>query len=124
MTAEIQAGLARWADWCDNNDADTNLDDVDANVSFTYDFHYSVPTTYEPIQAADYNARCTWISDVLGNMGYHQRDCFERVYSYLEALRAAREPTGRLPYSSRIAAQTLMENSRIGILGMPITTVR
>ena len=51
VTAEIQQGLARWADWSDNNDADTNLDDVDANVSFTYDIQYSVPTTYEPIHA-------------------------------------------------------------------------
>ena len=93
VVSEIQAGLARWADWSDNNDADTNLDDVDANVTFTYDIHASVPTSYEPINAADYNARCTWISDVMANMGFSSGSCFERVYAYLDSLRAAKGTT-------------------------------
>ena len=70
VVAEIQAGLARWADWSDNTDADTNLDQVNANVTFTYDIHTSVSTTYEPIKLRITARAAMWITRRLANMGY------------------------------------------------------
>ena len=65
VTAEIREGLNRWADWSDNSDANTNLDGADANVSFVFDFHYSVPVNVEPIQQSSDN-QLSWICPVIG----------------------------------------------------------
>ena len=87
VSAEIQEGLARWADWSDNTTADTNLDQALANVSFTYEFNNSIPVSVEPIQLSS-DDDCTWISETLGNMGYSNPEgCWEQVYDYLDDLR-------------------------------------
>ncbi|MBE3039361.1 MAG: hypothetical protein IMZ62_11185 [Chloroflexi bacterium] len=90
VSIEIPEGLARWADWSDISNADTNKDAVNANVSFEYDFRYSIPTTVEPIQLSSVD-QCTWISQVMTNMGFtNSGGCFYQVYDYLAYLRSSK----------------------------------
>lgn len=89
VSSEIQTGLARWAAWSTSSGDFANKDQATANVSFTYDFHYSVPTTYEPISLSS-DQQCLWINQVMANMGYTNPACGENVYDYLNALRNAK----------------------------------
>jgi len=57
-----------------------------AHLTFYYDIHLSVSTTYEPIQMSSLDEGL-WINDVLAKLGYSDSDYFERCYSYDNAIR-------------------------------------
>ncbi len=90
VTNEIQEGLNRWDAWSTTSGEFANKDVANANVSFSYDFRYSIPTTYEPIQLSSEDD-CTWINNVMANMGYtNPNGCWYRVYDYLNDLRTSK----------------------------------
>ncbi|MCE5207443.1 MAG: hypothetical protein LLG42_03940, partial [Chloroflexi bacterium] len=87
VTSEIQQGVNRWTAWSTSSGDFVNKDRVAANVSFVYEFNYSIPTTVEPITLST-EYECTWISQVLANMGFtNPNGCAYRVYDYLDDLR-------------------------------------
>ncbi len=69
--------------WKDNANAPSNL-------SFVYDIHHSVPTSYEPIKRSSADEGL-WISQVMNNLGYSGAPStyFTQVRQYLNAKRAA-----------------------------------
>ncbi|NTU74644.1 MAG: hypothetical protein HGA86_00785, partial [Anaerolineaceae bacterium] len=86
---EIKEGLDRWVDWSKSNNSNTNSDNVDANVSFVYDYQYAIPTSVEPILTSSED-QCTWINEVMTNMGYtNPNGCWYQIYDYLDDLRTS-----------------------------------
>lgn len=75
VVSEIQQGL-NW--WSGQNPS--------ANVSFTFELNYRVPTSYEPInhQQSD---QYLWISDAMTYLGYPGGSYFTQVRDYVNALR-------------------------------------
>lgn len=57
-----------------------------ANISFTYDIHYHVPTSYEPITRSSSDDRF-WIDEAMTYLGYSGSWHFSQVRDYLNALR-------------------------------------
>ena len=57
-----------------------------ANISFIYDIHYAIPTSYEPINrpTTDQNL---WITQAMNSLGYTSTDYFTQVRDYIHALR-------------------------------------
>jgi len=74
VVTKIVAGL-QW--WKDNTHSPTN-------VTFIYDIHHSVPTSYEPIQHSS-DDEDLWISEVMNNLGYpgSSSTYFTQVRTYL-----------------------------------------
>ena len=72
---EIQAGL----NWLASQEPN-------AQVSWTYDINYKIPTDYEPITRSS-SSDDLWISETLRFLGYSQPSWSERVYAYLNNLR-------------------------------------
>jgi len=83
VTSEIQAAMSWWA-----------AREPNANLSFTYDFNYAVPTRYEPITrtgpTGSPSGESLWINEVMTQLGYTTGDYFYKVWSYLNDLRAAK----------------------------------
>lgn len=80
VVVEIQAGL-QW--WKDNVNAPSNL-------TFVYDIHHGVATSYEPIARSAFPAASgegLWISEVMANLGYAGSDYFTKVRNYVNAIR-------------------------------------
>ncbi len=77
LVSEIQAAMNWWS-----------LREPNARLTFRYHQHLSVPTGYEPINHPQ-SDEGLWISQVMGSLGYSDIDYFERVYSYLNAIRNA-----------------------------------
>ena len=80
--------------WKDNANAPLN-------VSFVYDIHHSVPTSYEPIKRSSADEGL-WISQVMNNLGYSGAPStyFTQVRQYLNAKRAPWELIGLSRFSS------------------------
>ena len=78
VVSEIQAGLNWWA-----------VREPNATLTFTYDIHIRVPTSYEPItRSNDYNLPL-WITDAMTNLGYTNYASFlNNVFDYNNAIRA------------------------------------
>ncbi len=81
VASEIQAALNWWA-----------TRESKAKLTFTYDIHYNIPTSYEPInRPADLNGntgQSLWISDALTYLGYTKfSSYFDNVYGYNNAIR-------------------------------------
>lgn len=55
-------------------------------ANFTYDIHYRVPTTYEPIDGP-HTDEDGWIHEALTSLGYSGTDYFQQCRDYLNALR-------------------------------------
>ncbi|MDI7275694.1 MAG: hypothetical protein QME94_06935 [Anaerolineae bacterium] len=78
VLAEIQDGLDWWA-----------ANEPRAELTFVYDVHLDVPTAHEPI-ALSSNDEGIWIGEAMSSLGYGgPTGYFERVYAYLNDLRAA-----------------------------------
>ena len=114
-----------------------------AHLSFYYDVHLSLSTTYEPIRMSSQNEG-QWISDVMNRLGYTGSTYFEQVYSYDNAIRnslntnwafatfvvnSASHPRGTFTdgafaYSYLGGPFTVMtyDNDGYGIAGMPATS--
>lgn len=75
VTSKIQAGLDWWS-----------RQNPGANVSFIFDFHYRVPTSYEPInrQIIDLSL---WQSEAMKYLGYSNTFYLWQDYDYDNALR-------------------------------------
>ena len=58
-----------------------------ANISFVYDVHYDVPTSYEPINRSHSDAGL-WVGQALSNLGYPGASSFTQVRNYVNALRS------------------------------------
>jgi len=67
--------------WKDNSNAP-------ANITFVYDIHHSVPTSYEPISRSSADEGL-WISQVMSNLGYPGAGYFSQVRTYLNDKRNA-----------------------------------
>lgn len=62
----------------------------DADVSFIYDIHYRVPTSYEPINRPSWTGtedQKLWISEAMIYLGYPGTDYFTQVRDYINDLR-------------------------------------
>jgi len=62
----------------------------DANISFVYDIHYRVPTSYEPINRPSYTGtedQKLWISQAMTYLGYYGTYYFTQVRDYVNGLR-------------------------------------
>jgi hypothetical protein len=76
VTNEIQAGLNWWA-----------VNEARANLTFVYDIHTNVPTSYEPIEQTQSNEGL-WINQVMTELGYSSPgEHGEKVRSYINNLR-------------------------------------
>lgn len=76
VISEIQAGLDYWA-----------VTEPRAKLTFTYDIHYNVATSYEPI-THPYVFEGTWISETMNKLGYVTfSNYFNKVYEYDNYLR-------------------------------------
>ena len=80
VTSEIQDSMNWWKN-----------QNVDAGVSFNFDWNYKVPISYEPIihpsaVTNDYY-QGLWVSEALASIGYDTGDWVERAYSYINDLR-------------------------------------
>ena len=80
VVAKIMQAL-QW--WKDNANAPVN-------VSFVYDIHHSIPTSYEPIRRSSADEDL-WISQVMANLGYPGSTSayFTQVRQYLNDKRSA-----------------------------------
>jgi hypothetical protein len=56
-----------------------------AHLTYYYDYHLGVPCQYEPIQCSEDEP---WFCDVMANMGYSEGSSIDRMYSYVNDLRA------------------------------------
>ena len=59
----------------------------DADVSFTSDIHYRVPTSYEPINHRSYLEEHLWISEAMTFLGYPSTSKWTQVRNYINDLR-------------------------------------
>jgi len=81
VASEIMAGTNWWA-----------AKESRSDLTFFYDVHFSVPTSYEPIQMKGYppsegGQENLWISEVLTAMGYSDTDYMEQARNYINAIR-------------------------------------
>lgn len=72
---EIKAGLSWWT-----------KQNPSANVTLSYDIHYRVPTSYEPI-IRNVTDEGLWISEAMAFLGYMDGWYMEQVYDYVNDLR-------------------------------------
>jgi len=77
VLSEIQTALTWWAN-----------QNPSARVSFSYDIHYRVPTSYEPINRPHIN-ESLWIGEAMAYLGYPGADYFTQVRDYINVLRTA-----------------------------------
>lgn len=61
-----------------------------ANVSFVYDIHYKVPTSYEPINRP-YTDQGLWIDEAMTYLGYPGLSYFAQVRDFINDLRNNRD---------------------------------
>ena len=84
VQTEIAYALNQW--WASQN--------PNAQISFTYDLHTQVPTTYEPIihpSAVTNNAyEKLWVCEAMAHLGYTSGDWMARTRSYINDLRQNR----------------------------------
>ena len=59
-----------------------------ANISFVYDVHYDVPTSYEPINRAHTDAEL-WVGQAMKYLGYPGTSSITQVRNYVNALRSS-----------------------------------
>lgn len=59
---------------------------LNASVSFVYDIHYGVPTSYEPI-TRPYTNESLWIGEAMAYLGYSGTYYFTQVRDYVNSLR-------------------------------------
>ncbi len=59
-----------------------------ANISFVYDIHFNVPTSYEPINRSHTEAEL-WVGQALDYLGYPETSSFSQVRNYVNALRSS-----------------------------------
>jgi hypothetical protein len=76
VISEITDGLSWLAD-----------QNPDANVSFTYEINYSVPTSYEPINHALLTDESLWIGEAMSYLGFSGHGYTTQVRDYTNALR-------------------------------------
>lgn len=75
VIAEIQNGMTWWA-----------ARNPNGNLSFVYDIHSLVPTSYEPInRSSDDDA--LWINESFSYLGISGSNWVQRAYNYLNAIR-------------------------------------
>jgi hypothetical protein len=77
VSSEIVVGCDWWA---------TRLNST-TGLSFVYDFHESVPISYEPITRSLFD-EFLWIPEAMAFLGYNQPDFFEAVRTYINDLRS------------------------------------
>ncbi|MDG6218516.1 MAG: hypothetical protein QCI00_03650 [Candidatus Thermoplasmatota archaeon] len=81
---EIGYALNQW--WATQN--------PNAQVSFTYDLHTQVPTTYEPIihpsGVTDNTYEQLWVSEAMAYLGYTSGDWMDRTRAYINDLRQSK----------------------------------
>lgn len=65
-----------------------------AGINFVYDWHFKVPTSYEPIihpsGGTDNTYEKLWVSEAMAYLGYTSGDWFARTRSYINALRTSK----------------------------------
>jgi hypothetical protein len=77
VVSQIQTGMNWWK----------TQGGTAANLSFSYDIQYGIPTSYEPITLSSAQDNL-WIGDVMNNMGYNaSTSYFSRVYAYVNHIR-------------------------------------
>jgi hypothetical protein len=77
VISEIQAGLNWW-----------KVREPKAKLTFTYDIHYRISTSYEPIMRPAPAGESLWIADAISNLGYIGRSTyFDNVYDYENSIR-------------------------------------
>jgi hypothetical protein len=76
VVSKINAGLSWLAAY-----------DLDANVSFVYDVHCGVPTSYEPISHTSWTFEGNWIAEAMNYLGYPGAYYFTQVRDYINDLR-------------------------------------
>lgn len=76
VISEIETGLSWWAS-----------QNPYASVSFKYDIHYLVPTSYEPISRPAFPDQELWVSEAMTYMGYPGIFYFAQVRDYINDLR-------------------------------------
>jgi hypothetical protein len=76
VVAEIQAAMSWW-----------NTQNPNGNLSFVYDIHYQVPTSYEPINRPS-NNDSLWVAETLTALGYPGSYWYTQVFQYLNAIRS------------------------------------
>ena len=78
---EIGYALNQW--WASQN--------PNSQVSFTYDLHTAVPTTYEPIKhpsaVTDDTYEKLWVSEAMAHLGYTTGDWMQQTRDYVNNLR-------------------------------------
>ncbi|MDO8684858.1 MAG: right-handed parallel beta-helix repeat-containing protein [Armatimonadota bacterium] len=60
-----------------------------ANLTFYYDQHLSVPTSYEPITMQGWMDEYLWVTDIFQNMGYTSGSNFDCVMAYNNSIRTS-----------------------------------
>jgi len=76
VKTQIEAGLTWWT-----------AQDARARISFTFEYHMSVPTNYEPITHNGPFDEYLWIEDAMSRLGYTSGDEFTRVAAWANYLR-------------------------------------
>ncbi|MCE8425608.1 MAG: hypothetical protein J5U17_07515 [Candidatus Methanoperedens sp.] len=81
VISKIQAGLKWWA-----------AKEPKAKLTFTYDIHYQIPTSYEPItrpaNPSGANGGSLWVADAMSDLGYSKYPSyFDNVYDYENSIR-------------------------------------
>jgi parallel beta-helix repeat protein len=80
VTTKIQQGLTWWA-----------AQNPNTHVNFVYEWHYDIPTSYEPITRPSYtvlgDGQYLWIPEAMAAVGYTSGDIFARTRAYSNDLR-------------------------------------
>ncbi len=56
-------------------------------LSFTYEYHFAVPTSYEPIERPQ-SDEALWVDEVLSNLGYGGPDRFTKAQNFVNDLKS------------------------------------
>ena len=78
VRTQIEAGLTWWTQ-----------QDLRAKLSFTFEYHMSVPTGYEPINHNGPFDEYLWINDAMSHLGYTTGDEYTRVSDWSNYLRSS-----------------------------------
>jgi hypothetical protein len=78
VRTQIEAGLTWWTQ-----------QDLRAKLSFTFEYHMSVPTGYEPINHNGPFDEYLWINDAMSRLGYAAGDEYARVAAWSNYLRSS-----------------------------------
>jgi len=78
VRSKIQAALDWWS-----------AENPSADITFTVDWKYAVPTSYEPINRP-HTDQGLWISEAMSYLGYSGFNYFRQVEGYVNALRNSR----------------------------------